>query len=86
MRRATILATAVATVISTTAANAQLIPPALMGGTSGDPVIGVAAPPNPDAWTWPSLFRPPIGCYFTRIRTNNRWVRAQICDYMAPDL
>jgi hypothetical protein len=32
-------------------------------------------------WTGPLFPRQPIGCYFTRVRANNAWLRAEVCDW-----
>jgi hypothetical protein len=40
---------------------------------------------GPAAWAaggWGSLLgRGPVGCYFTRVRAQNRWLTAQVCDW-----
>jgi len=46
------------------------------GGIYSEP--GAAASP---VWTGPLFPRMPIGCYFTRVRANDAWLRAEICDW-----
>ena len=33
------------------------------------------------SWLARALGHGPVGCYFTRVRAPNRWLRAQICDW-----
>ena len=33
------------------------------------------------SWVARLLGHGPVGCYFTRVRANDRWLRAQICDW-----
>jgi len=34
-----------------------------------------------NSWAASLLGHGPVGCYFTRVRANNRWLQAQICDW-----
>jgi hypothetical protein len=36
---------------------------------------------NGPSWLARALGHGPVGCYFTRVRANNRWLPAQICDW-----
>lgn len=58
---------------------------------SGSPPFGVWGGPSviasggPTAASAPGLAailgQGPVGCYFTKVRVDNRWVRAQVCDW-----
>ena len=85
------MAAIAAVALGSATAKGQFIPPWLMGGQPGHPVIGVPVPPGGHPWMGPTVpgnwsilapFVPKVGCYFTRVRTNNTWQRAQICDYL----
>ncbi len=61
-------------------ANAGSPPP--WGGGGGPVVIyGQAGGAPSPVWTGPLFPHLPIGCYFTRVRVNNAWRRAEICDW-----
>lgn len=49
-------------------------------GVPGGPEV-VAGAPFAGSFLGTLLEHGPIGCYFTRVRANNRWLRAQICDW-----
>ena len=89
MRQLTILAGAAALWIASVAsAEAEFIPPWIMGnGPPGAPVYGVVTPPGAHPWVGPTIpflgtpiYR--VGYYTTRVRANNQWLRAQICDFL----
>jgi hypothetical protein len=61
-------------------ASADVLPAWLVGTGTGRPVLGVAIPPGGHPWTGP-MFGTETGCYFTRVRVDNAWKRAQICGY-----
>jgi hypothetical protein len=46
----------------------------------GGPGVGPTVSFSP-SWVARWLGHGPVGCYFTRVRADNRWLRAQICDW-----
>ena len=49
-------------------------------GVEGGPEV-VAGAPFAGSSLGTLLGHGPIGCYFTRVRANNHWLRVQICDW-----
>ena len=55
------------------------VPPWGQWGGPGVVSAGPAASTNP---SWGTLFgHGPVGCYLTRVRSGNRWLQAEICDW-----
>ena len=51
-------------------------------GFWGGPGVVQAGPAGSAGPSWGALLgHGPIGCYFTRVRADNRWLRAEICDW-----
>ncbi len=55
-------------------------PPFAAWGGPGAGYVGWTVSFGP-SWAARVLGHGPVGCYFTRVRANNRWLRAQICDW-----
>ncbi len=60
---------------------AQVVGP--VWGAWGGPGAGDVGPTVSfgPSWVARALGHGPVGCYFTRVRANNAWLRAQICDW-----
>ena len=65
-------------------------PAAAQGAGPGGPPWGAWGEPGVVVSGQPAAFgvfqgvifgHGPVGCYFTRVRSNNRWLRAQVCDW-----
>ena len=57
-------------------------PPTPPWGAWGAPgVVASGAPAAFGPFPGAIFGRGPVGCYFTRVRFDNRWLRAQICDW-----
>jgi len=57
-----------------------VVPPSGVWGGPGAGYGGPLALAGP-SWVARLLGHGPIGCYYTRVRANNMWLRAQICDW-----
>ncbi len=77
-------AAALALVLGAGPASAQgAWPPGPPWGVGGAPDVVVSGGPAGFAGPpWGAILgHGPIGCYFTRVRADNRWLRAQVCDW-----
>ena len=57
-----------------------VVPAWAVWGGPGAGYVGPTVSFGP-SWTARLLGHGPIGCYYTRVRANNTWLRAQICDW-----
>ncbi len=55
------------------------VPP--WGSWAGPGVVQTGAAGSAGPFWGTLLGHGPVGCYFTRVRADNRWLRAEVCDW-----
>ena len=76
------LALALGVLAGPAAAQPLVGPAAQPWGVAAGPGVAGAPAVAADPLLGTLLGHGPIGCYFTRVRANNEWLPAQICDWV----